>query len=34
VFSASSKSSTAFTFSWNFRSTQNVIDEFQNSKLE
>jgi 5-aminopentanamidase len=34
VFSASSKSSTAFTFTWNVGSTQKVIDNFRNSKLE
>jgi 5-aminopentanamidase len=34
VFSASSKSSTAFTFTWNFGSAQNAIDECRNVKLE
>lgn len=34
VFSASSKSSTAFTFTWNFGSAEKVIDDFRNSKLE
>jgi 5-aminopentanamidase len=34
VFSASSKSSTAFTFTWNCGSTQHVIDECRNTKLE